>query len=192
MKDYAELIVSVASITGDTQVPDYAATLTAIAERKLSRVLRVRQATEEMTKTTNATGEITLPRGLVDVIYVFDEDGNRMYPAPLSHIKGKHQNKQDIFSLSGNRMYTNQESKKIDITYYEELPGLSDHGCNWLLEQAPDIYLQALLQEVAIKNSDYESAMTISSYLQGLVSEFVRFNKISVLSVAKGGSGPCP
>lgn len=192
MKDYAELIVSVAAITGDTQVPDYAATLTAIAERKLSRVLRVRQATEEMTKTTSATGEITLPRGLVDVIYVFDENGDRMYPAPLADIKGRYKNKQDIFSLSGNRMYTNQESKKIDITYYEELPPLSDHGCNWLLEQAPDIYLQALLQEVAIKNSDYESAKTISSYLQGLVSEFVRFNKISVLSVAKGGSGPCP
>ena len=74
-----------------------------------------------------------------------------------------------------------------EFTYYQELPSLSEEGCNWLLESAPDIYLQALLLEISVKNRDINVAIETQAYLDRLIADFVRSNRVAATAKAVPG-----
>ena len=185
MKDYAELVLSATAMSGDSDVPNYAETMVVIAEKKLSRVMRVRQAIKTISRAANSAGTISLPRDFIDIVSIVDSNGRRLYPSASEKILNG--NDKLSYAIIGDRIHTNSPGENLSLSYFEELPTITEHGCNWLLEQAPDIYLQSLLQEIALKNGDYEKAREISNYLNMLTLQFISKNKISVLNIARGG-----
>ena len=187
MKDYGELVVTAAKMSGDVEAANFAGSLVAIAEQKLSRRLRARQQQRIRTFKTDSNGSIPLPRDFIDLMHVYA--GNvRLASVPYEMIKTS---RRRGYSLVGDRLYSSEPSTELQVGYFEEIPSLKAEGCNWLLEAAPDIYLQALLHELAVKSLDIERATILLSYLDRLIADFMQHNK-STLITAPAAGGPRP
>lgn len=187
MKDYGELVVTAAKMSGDVDAANFAGSLVAIAEQKLSRRLRARQQQRIKTLKTDAGGSIPLPRGFIDLIHLYV--GNRaLGPVPYDTIKRE---RRGGYAVLGDRIYTSEHSAELQLAYFEAIPSLEEEGSNWLLEAAPDIYLQALMHEIAVKNLDIERATVILGYLDRLIGDFVQHNKTTMVTAPAPG-GPRP
>lgn len=183
MKDFAELVVTAAEISGDVNAANYAASLVGIAEKKLSRRIKVRQSIDTVNVTTDAEGFCALPRGFIDIVHIF-ENKKEMFPVPLRSIL---ENSRKGYAIVGDRIRSSYGDRSHEITFYKELPSLSEEGCNWLLEQAPDIYLQSLLLELAVKAREIETAAITQAYLDRLITEFVSVSRTSATNVKTAG-----
>lgn len=187
MRDYVELVVTAAQISGDVDAANYSATLLNIAESKLSRRLQTHHATQTVERTTSDEGVLVLPRDFTDMVHVF-VNKKELVPVPLrSIITGDREG----YALKGRELHSCHGEAKHEITYYQALPSLEEEGCNWLLEEAPDIYLQALLLELAIKNRQVDIAAETSSYLDLLIDQFLRKERKVVITASRPG-GPRP
>ena len=183
MKDYGELVVTASKMSGDVDAANFASTLVSMAERKLSRRLRTRQQQRIKTFTTDVYGTVPLPRGFIDLIHIY-AGKKRLEAIPNDALKIQ---SQQGYNILGNRIYTSEPQAELELAYYEEIPALEHEGCNWLLEVAPDIYLQALMLEISAKNLDVEKASIIQSYLDRLILDFTQHNKSTMITTPTAG-----
>ena len=113
IKDFVELVVSAAEISGDQNAANYATMLVGIAESKLSRKLKVRQAMQTVSVTTNGEGYCGLPRGYIDMVHAFVETPqgrHRQLPSgPLALVR---QRSAVAYALHGDRI----------LSYYDKMP----------------------------------------------------------------------
>ena len=69
-----------------------------------------------------------------------------------------------VFTLNANQIElapSPDSNYELEISYYEEIPALSDENTtNWLLDQAPDLYLYGAMMEAAPYIKD-TNAMTV-------------------------------
>lgn len=187
MKDYGELVVTAAKMSGDPEAANFAGSLLSMAETKLSRRLRARQQQRIKTLKTDADGVMPLPDGYIDAVDVYVGD-KQMMRLPYDSIKRE---RRDGYAIVGDRLYSSEASATHEMTYFEQIPALEEEGSNWLLEAAPDIYLQALMHEIAVKNLDIERAGIILGYLDRLIADFGQHNKSTqVTTPAPGGPRP--
>ena len=177
MKDYTELVATASEVSGDVDAVNYASSLVSVLEAKLSRSLKVRQAIESRKITSSNLGTINTPDDFVELVSIFD--GEKRLPAlPLDAVMGR---VREGYSIMGSKIYTTKPGRAYLVQYYAKLPPLRDVGCNWLLLEAPDIYLYGLVAEIAAKNFD-QKASAAGVYLDQLVENFVSSNRQTLTS----------
>lgn len=147
--DYASLQTAIGNYLhrGDLAgvIPDFIS----LAESKLNRLLRIRAM--ENVQTGNAINPVSLPAGFVEMISLTVTSGGNQYP--LTYI-----NPSEVKSLTGlplyytligdNLVFEPSGSGSYTLNYYKRFDPLSS-GTNWLITNAPDLYLYASLLEAA-------------------------------------------
>jgi hypothetical protein len=77
------------------------------------------------------------------------------------------------YSIDGTNIYIYGYSGDRDIEYYAKIPSLtmSPSTSNWLLEEAPDVYLYAVGLEAAKFLKDVDLAQATKLLLDGAMAE---------------------
>jgi hypothetical protein len=136
----------------DQQIPDFIA----LAESTLNDVLRssfmVTSATQAIT-----AGRASLPSDALEIVYVQvadteDEPLEQTTPQQLLMLRRartRAAGNPKFFAIVGRELLvtpTPSGATSVDIDYYQKIPALSDSNTsNWLLDEAPHIYLYTAL-----------------------------------------------
>lgn len=157
---YAQLQTSVANWLKRNNLAANIPDFIALAEVRLNRRLSVRQMRTWFT-VTPSNNYVTLPGDYNRAIRVMYGDQRLDFTTesiadPIMTEGGQW----NQFSIIGNRMWLLTQvdgTTKLTIHYYQNIEPLSDSNTsNWLLEDAPDLYLYAALleAEVFVKNDE--------------------------------------
>ena len=154
---YAELKAAIASYNTHSDVPSLVDAFIDLAEARLSRELRVRAMVATSTGTTTTTGEITLPSDLVEIVSLrLDLSPPKVLeyrPSPdfFARWIGTLTGEPSAFTIVGSTATLGpapDSAYAYVLDYYQRIPALSDSATtNWLVTQAPDVYLYACLAE---------------------------------------------
>ena len=161
ISDYASLLVDAGDYSGRDDVAYLFPRFLALAELKLNRVMR----TADMEKTATvplAEGEGSLPADFLEARQVLSPDGRALRALPLQElssyaIAGAHP---IGHAIVGSAIQVRPKGGgDIHLTYYAKIPALTPAApSNWLIERAPDVYLYALVEEIAIWERDADKA----------------------------------
>lgn len=155
--NYADLVIECALRCGVPEFPARAGYYVAQAERDLEKVLAVAAMEAVADLVTDADGVATLPADFSRVRLVQDNG---------------------TLAISGAEALTGVPSGTVRIYYYARLPGLEANGTNWLLDQDPEVYAQAVLAQVYTAIGDERAAGTVQ-VLQGRIAALQRADKLS-------------
>lgn len=129
-----------------SQIPDFIT----LAEAKLNSRLRLRAMEQRATGSVAAT--VAVPTRFAEVISLTVTNGGNTYPVsylPTSKLQGE---SSDTFyySIIGDNFYFEPVGSGITyvLHYFQKFAALST-GVNWLLTNAPGVYLYASLLEAA-------------------------------------------
>lgn len=197
ISDYASLMVDVAEYSGRQNIAHIFPRLVGMAETKLNRVLRV--ADMEVTDTISLTdGEGTIPADFLEAREVLNPRGYPIRSISLQQLTRSYRNWSGVpngYAIVGSTIKVRPETTgDITVTYYGRIPGLTPaNPTNWLLEKAPDVYLYALVAEVALASADAaktQAAMQLMGLaIQGLKIEDER-RRFGNAKVVVGGLTP--
>jgi hypothetical protein len=140
------------------------------AEAYLNKELRCRQMITADTLTFT-DGVSDLPDDFIEMLHVFGLCGYQMRAGSLADAQrpGSMYSK---YSIDGTSIYINGFSGDRDIEYYAKLPTLTTNPStsNWLLLEAPDVYLYAVGLEAAKFLKDVDLAQATKLLLDGALS----------------------
>ena len=148
--NYAELQTAIGNYLHrgglTSQIPDFIT----LAEAKLNRQLRLRSMEQIATGAVAAT--VAVPTRFAEVISMRIISGGDTYQikyAPTSRLTGE-TGGTSSYSLVGDNFYFDEVDTASTYTlhYYQKFAALSA-GANWLITNAPDVYLYASLMEAA-------------------------------------------
>lgn len=174
---YTDLQTAVAewlARTGDTLITNRAPDFILLAEQRIlygnevpfkSEPLRIAaMETAFSINTTGGTDTIALPSGYVGTrsIYVDGSPNQRLdYVTPSQRqdiwMESTAQGKPNIYTIIGTNFALSPTPDTIYTIkgfYYQKLPSLLSNSTNWLMTNAPGIYLNAALLEAALYISD--------------------------------------
>jgi hypothetical protein len=125
-----------------------------LSEGHFNLELRCRQMVAQ-TSLTPSSGAVTLPTDFVGVRRVVEKTSPRRV---LSYISPEAADEQfdanvtgfaNCYTIIGSSLKTfPQATSDIELTYYQEIPALSDSNTsNWLLAKYPNLYLEAGMRE---------------------------------------------
>ena len=158
--DYLDLRLAVADHVGNRDISDVMPRLTQAAESWLNKKLRCRQQIVTGTLTF-VGGEAAIPADFIEMINLYGLNGYRYNSGALADSRNWG-TAWSRYSLDGSNIYIKGYSGDRDIQYYAKLPTLtaSPTTTNWLLEDAPDVYLYAVGLEAAkyLKDADLVQA----------------------------------
>ncbi|MBT8152750.1 hypothetical protein KMP13_02325 [Epibacterium ulvae] len=170
--DYSELVAEVTERSGVSGVANRAAMFVGLAERALSKRLRVADAETVATLTTDAEGRTGLPSDFEMVRQIFVPPGIELPARPLASIQSQF-SRVEGYAIRGPELVSSKRETAHEVIYYASIPSLVTNGSNWLLEREPEIYLHAVLHQIYVFGTDVERAQVTASYLDQLVSEFL-------------------
>ena len=130
----------------DSQIPDFIT----LAETKLNRVLRIRAMENIATGSVSST--VALPTGFVEMKALTVTSGGSTYPldyiTPNEVVSASATARK--YSLIGDSIYfvPAGSGETYSMVYYKKFDPISS-GVNWLITNAPDVYLFASLLEAA-------------------------------------------
>lgn len=157
ISNYTELITAVERYLHRSDLTAMIPEFVSLAEAKINRTLRIRAM--ENVATGSVSASVALPTGFVEVIALTVSQGATTYPlryVPPSQIESESASAY-YYSLVGDSLYfvPASSSQTYTLTYYKKFDPLSD-GVNWVITNAPDLYLYSTLLEAApyIKNDD--------------------------------------
>lgn len=160
LADYLDLRFAVSDHVGNRSISDVMPRLVQSAESMLNKKLRCRQQITATTLTF-VNGVVALPADFVEMSAVYGLNGYKMHAGLLADARrcGSQWSK---YSIDGTSIHINGFSGAKDIEYYAKLPTLttSPSTTNWLLQEAPDVYLYAVGLEAAkfLKDVDLTQA----------------------------------
>lgn len=153
---YAELQAALADWLNradlDQQIPDFIS----LAESTLNDVLRTSHMVASATSAIS-NSRVTLPSDALEIVYVQvastpNQPLEQITPQQLVMLRRartKSAASPKFFAVVGRDMLvtpTPSSATSLDIEYYQKIPALSaSNTTNWLLEQAPHIYLYTAL-----------------------------------------------
>ncbi|MBN7755487.1 hypothetical protein JYP46_01505 [Nitratireductor aquimarinus] len=164
--DYLDLRFAVTDLVGNRSISDVMPRLVQMAETKLNQKLRCRQQITDATLTFT-DGVAPLPTGFLEMLHVFDHSGHPMRATDIARtVSSRAQNSR--YAINGSSVLIDGYSGDRDCRYFTALPTLtsSSSASNWLLEDAPDVYLYAVGVEAAKHLRDAELAMTTGALLE--------------------------
>lgn len=152
---YAELQQTIADWLNradlDQQIPDFIK----LAESTLNDVMRTSFMVTNSTLTVTA-GRATLPSDALEMVYAQvasaeDEPLEQVTPQQLLMLRRartRAAGNPKFFAVIGREMLVTPTpvTGSVDVDYYQKIPALSDSNTsNWLLEEAPHVYLYTSL-----------------------------------------------
>lgn len=177
ISDYASLLIDAGEYAGATDIAHVFQRLVALAEIKLNRLLRV--ADMETTATlTLVDGDVSLPSDFLEARVVLGPAGQGLNAWSLAELDRRFRNYGGYpsgYSVVGSTVRVRPTSDgDITISYYAKLPSLTpDSPTNWLLQKAPDVYLWAVCEEIAIWKKDAAGVQAARALKEEAVSGLV-------------------
>lgn len=175
LSNYADLQTTVANYLhrGDltAMIPDFIV----LAEAKINREVRIRAM--ELTAAGTVSTTVALPAGFVEMISLTVASGGKTWP--LTYVPPSALNTESStpfsYSLVGDNLLFASDGTgySYSLTYYKKFDALSV-GVNWLITNAPDVYLYATLMEASPYIQD-DSRITI--WAQLLIDSVDRLKK---------------
>ena len=158
--DYLDLRFAVTDHVGNRNISDVMPRLVQMAEASLNKKLRCRQQITAVTLTFT-DGVADLPGDFAEMSSVYGLNGRKMRASILGDAR-RSGSEYAKYSIDGSKIYIYGFSGDRDIEYYAKLPTLttSASASNWLLQEAPDVYLYAVGFEAAkfLKDVDLTQA----------------------------------
>lgn len=136
----------------DQQIPDFIK----LAESTLNDVIRSSHMVTSSTGVTVSGGRVTMPSDALELVYVQvgsteDEPLEQVTPSQLLMLRRartRAAGNPRFFAVVGRELLVTPTpaSGTVDIDYYQKIPALSDSNTtNWLLDEAPHVYLYTSL-----------------------------------------------
>jgi len=150
LSNYADLQTTVANYLHRSDLTSMIPDFITLAEAKLNRELRIRAM--ENTATGTIAASISLPTGYIGMRGISAGSGTSTWNltyTPASNINTE-TGTPNSYSIKGDLLYFLPYSTGFSYTidYYKAFDALSA-GVNWLITNAPDVYLYATLLEAA-------------------------------------------
>lgn len=166
INDYPELIAEVSTRSGATNVVNRAGMFVGMAEKMLSKRLRLANMETAIDLTTDSNGSVNLPTDYQEMrsIRVDNRDIERK---PLGVVLD---GRQCGYAIQAKVLKSTYKSKAHQLVYYAAVPGLEAANTSWLLNEEPELYLQAVLFQTYTANNEIEKAQATAGYLGGLIS----------------------
>lgn len=170
IQDYSELVAEVAERSGFSDVANRASMFVGLAEKMLSRRLRLSGMESISSLQTNHEGRVKLPDDYNEMRFV-RVGGQILESRPLrailsSQIRG--------YAVQGDFLHSSLTQQEHHCTYFSSLPALEQNGTSWLLQQEPELYLHAVLFQVFTAYDEVEKARMTAAYLLSIVEEVNR------------------
>jgi hypothetical protein len=165
ISDYASLQTAVANWLNRSDLTAYIPDFITLCETDFNRKLRIRSMESRVQAVINAGGPSTLPSSYVGakriiltsdpnppIDYVTPEQWSKMYP--ITTLQGRPKK----FTLIGNEIHfapIPDSAYTVEMILYAPFTALSS-GVNWMITNAPDVYLYGTLLQSApfIKDKD--------------------------------------
>ncbi len=158
-----------------SQIPDFIS----LAEAKLNRRLRLRAMENSASGTVAAT--VALPTGYVGMRSLTVTAGGATYPLPYTPPENISSISQapDAYSIVGENLVFQPSASgyAYTLTYFKAFTALSA-GANWLITNAPDVYLYASLVEAANYIRDAQKLSDWAGLLEQAISQLSDSNKM--------------
>lgn len=163
ISDYASLLVDAGEYSGREDIAHLFPRFVGLAELKLNRGLRVAdmEVTDEISL---IDGDGTLPPDFLEGREVKNAAGIPIRAISLQQLTNSYMDRSGTapigYAIVGSTIKARPISDQdLTVTYYGRIPALTpSNPTNWLLEKAPDVYLFALVNEIAIWGKDVEGA----------------------------------
>jgi hypothetical protein len=165
LSDYSELIAEASHRTGLTDVASRAKMYVGMAEKALSKRLRVADMETVALISTDSSGSVDLPSDYVTTRAVFVNKAELVRKS-LSQIK---QDRAFGYVIQGGKFVSSETETEHSLAYYAAIPSLEANNTNWLLDQEPELYLQAVMFQIHTAATDLEKAQATGAYLNSLL-----------------------
>ena len=168
INDYASLLIDAGEYAGANDIAHVFPRLIQLAEAKFNRVLRVAEM-ETSGTITLVDGNGDLPTDFLEARLVSAPDGRGLNAWSLSELDRRYGSYGGIpagYSIVSNVMRVRPTSSgTIKLDYYSRIPALTmSNPSNWLLQKAPDAYLDALVEEIGIWKKDADAVQAGRSF----------------------------
>lgn len=199
LSNYAELQTALTAwVDSRSDVSALDADVVRLAESHFNLELRARQMLTS-TDLTPSSGAVTLPSDFLGVYSAIEKAS----PRRVLQYYGKEYLESNFdttvsglacaYTVVGSSLVlAPRPSNDIELTYYQEIPGLEANSTNWLMTKYPALYLEACQMEV-YRNLKMDTDLQISS--QRVTNMIDRLNAASdseMLSVASQRSNLGP
>lgn len=167
ISDYPELVTEVSHRSKRTDIVNRASMYVGMAEKMLSKRLRLADMMTDGELTTDSNGLADLPtdcQELAQVVVHACKLSKRPLNTILSGAKAG-------YAITGQKLKSSFRLTPHQIVYFGAVPSLEANGTTWLLEREPELYLQAVLFQVYTGNNDIEQAQATAGYLSGLIDD---------------------
>ncbi|MBO6507979.1 MAG: hypothetical protein JJ979_05770 [Roseibium sp.] len=165
--DYPELIAEVSHRSKRSDVVNRAAMYVGLAERMLSKRLRLSEMLAEVEATTDSSGLADLPDGYQEMKTVTVHDCElRRRPLNLILTKAK-----AGYAIQARKIKSSFRSTPHQLVYFGAVPSLEANNTTWLLDLEPELYIQAVLFQIYTGNNEIEQAQATAGYLSGLIDD---------------------
>ncbi|WP_420013332.1 phage adaptor protein [Tateyamaria sp.] len=175
INDYAELITEAAHRTGVTDVASRAKMYVGMAEKALSRRLRVADMEAETTLTTDNPGRVDLPDDYIAARAVFVNKAE----LPRKSFSQIRQERACGYVIQGSVLHSSERETDHDLAYYAAIPSLEANNTNWLLDAEPELYLQAVIFQIYTAMNDLEKVQATAGYLNTLIGGVARQDTVA-------------
>jgi hypothetical protein len=164
--DYLDLRLAVADHVGNRDISDVMPRLTQTAESSLNKKLRCRQQIVTSTLVF-VDGASALPADFIEMINLYGLNGYRYASGALADSRNWG-SAWTRYAIDGTSILIKGYSGDRDIQYYAKLPTLTSAptATNWLLEDAPDVYLYAVGLEAAKYLKDVDLVQATRALLE--------------------------
>ncbi|MBD9592687.1 hypothetical protein IB270_07570 [Ensifer sp. ENS05] len=164
ISDYASLLVDAGEYSGRNDIAHLFPRFIGLAETKLNRFLRVAEM-EVVDTVAVMSGAGTLPTDFLEAREVKNANGLPIRAVSLQQLTESYAGRSGIptgYAIVGSTINVRPKGDgDLTVTYYGKIPALTRaNPTNWLLEKAPDAYLYALVEEIAIWERDIDKAGT--------------------------------
>ena len=185
--DYPELIAEICARSGVSDVANRAGMLVGMAERMLSKRLRLAGLETGVEATTGEDGLAYLPGDYQEMrsVHVGARSLERL---PLDVVSA---GRREGYAVQGKKLRSTQASTPHRLVYYAGVPSLEVNNTNWLLDEEPELYLQAVLLQVYLAENDLEKVEATAGYLTSLIEAANRADHMKRLAGTRinfGGS----
>ncbi|WP_455918762.1 phage adaptor protein [Ensifer canadensis] len=169
ISDYASLLVDAGEYSGRNDIAHLFPRFLGLAELKLNRGLRF--ADMEVVGTVSlVNGEGPVPADFLEAREVKTAAGHPIRAVALQQLTDSYGARSGIpagYAVVGGNMRVRPVcDQDLTVTYYGKIPALArSNPTNWLLAKAADVYLYALVNEIAIWAKDVDSATAAQQLL---------------------------
>jgi hypothetical protein len=154
---YAELITKVQAWAHRSDLAPLMPDFLELAESKINRALRVREMEGTLSATIDAGNEVALPADFAAIrtLWPAAYPSVRIIPQTLEAVIGcsRVSGTPTLYAVTADALRFDGTGD-VEGVYFKRIPSLEANTTNWLSEAHPDLYLWAVLAEVAAYTLD--------------------------------------